>query len=167
MVMANIPMRSIWAISCAAIIMLAACGDASIDNPELNNPDRIASDIVQEEELPAIPSREQAKEPEEAKTETPEIRLPDPVKEDPPEETGTEVIEWGQEIDLAEMIAKARSGEIQEIQWHVMPNVLRAQTLDDRIFHLKNENKGVDLRNALIDAGVQIGSGGVIFRHVF
>jgi hypothetical protein len=61
----------------------------------------------------------------------------------------------------------AKSGRIQEIQWHVMPNVLRVLTLDGRIFHLKNENKGVDLRNMLIDAGVRIGKGGISFRHVF
>ena len=65
------------------------------------------------------------------------------------------------------MIAKAKSGEIREIEWHVMPNVLRAQTADNRIFHLKNENKGVDLRKKLMDAGVQVGDGGVLFRHVF
>lgn len=165
--MANIPTRSIWAILCLAIFMLAACGDSPIDDPELSKPETIAPDIVPKEELPAIHSTEQPKEPEEAITKIPEISSPDPAEEEIPEEAAEEEIEWGQEIDLAEMVAKAKSGEIQEIEWHVMPNVLRAQTSDDRIFHLKNENKGVDLRNTLIDAGVQIGSGGVIFRHVF
>ena len=165
--MVNIPMRSIWAILCLAIFMLAACGDSPIDNPELSKPETIAPDIAPKEELSAIASAEQPKVPEEAKAEIPEVSLPEFAEEESSKETAAEEIEWGQEINLAEMIAKAKSGEIQEIQWHVMPNVLRAQTLDDRIFHLKNENKGVDLRNTLINAGVQIGRGGVIFRHVF
>ena len=78
-----------------------------------------------------------------------------------------EEIEWGREIDLDEMIAMAQSGRIEEIQWHVMPNILRARAADGGIFHLRNENKGVDLRNTLINAGVRIGNEGIQFRHVF
>jgi hypothetical protein len=76
-------------------------------------------------------------------------------------------VDWGREIDLDEMIAMARGARIREIQWHVLPNILRAQTSDGEIFHLRNENKGVDLRNTLINAGVKVGKGGVLFRHVF
>lgn len=75
--------------------------------------------------------------------------------------------DWGSEVNLDEMIAMARKGEIVEIQWHVMPNVLRAQAADGKIYHLKNESKGVDLRNTLLKSGVTIGKGGVLFRHVF
>ena len=83
------------------------------------------------------------------------------------EKDASENPDWGSEVNLDEMIAMARKGEIVEIQWHVMPNVLRAQTADGKIYHLKNENKGVDLRNTLLESGVQIGKGGVLFRHVF
>ena len=76
-------------------------------------------------------------------------------------------VDWGREVNLDEMIAMAREDRIREIQWHVMPNILRAEASDGGVFHLRNENKGVDLRNTLIDAGVQIGKGGVLFRHVF
>ena len=76
-------------------------------------------------------------------------------------------IDWGREVSLDEMVAMAREGRIQEIQWHVMPNILRAKTSDDEIYHLRNENKGVDLRNTLIEAGVPVGKGGILFRHVF
>ena len=76
-------------------------------------------------------------------------------------------VDWGSEIDLNEMVAMAKEGRIDEIQWHVMPNILRAQTADARIFHIKNEDKGVDLRNTLINAGVKIGEGGVLFKHFF
>ena len=79
----------------------------------------------------------------------------------------SEDVDWGIEVNLEEMVAMAKQGQIVEIQWHVMPNILRAQTSDGRIFHLKNENKGVDLRNTLIEAGVKIGKGGIEFRHVF
>jgi len=75
--------------------------------------------------------------------------------------------DWGCEINVDEMITMAKKGRIVEIQWHVMPNVLRAQASDGNIYHLRNENKGVDLRNTLINAGVKIGKGGVLFRHVF
>ena len=76
-------------------------------------------------------------------------------------------VDWGREVYLNEMIEMAREDRIKEIQWHVMPNILRAETSDGNIYHLRNENKGVDLRNTLIDEGVRIGKGGVLFRHVF
>jgi hypothetical protein len=76
-------------------------------------------------------------------------------------------IDWGTEVTLDEMISMAKEGRIVEIQWHVMPNILRASTVDGAIYHLRNENKGVDLRSRLIDEGVQVGEGGVQFRHFF
>ena len=78
-----------------------------------------------------------------------------------------EEIEWGREVNLDEMIAMAQGGQIEEIQWHMLPNILRAQASDGGIFHLRNENKGVDLRKALLEAGVRLGKEGVLFRHVF
>ena len=79
----------------------------------------------------------------------------------------TEDVDWGLEVNLREMVEMARQGQIVEIQWHVLPNILRAQTSDGNIFHLRNENKGVDLRNTLIEEGIKIGRGGIEFRHVF
>lgn len=79
----------------------------------------------------------------------------------------SEKVNWGREITLDEIIAMAKGGQIEEIEWHVMPNILRAQASGGRIFHLRNENKGIDLRNKLLNAGVRIGNGGIIFRHVF
>ena len=76
-------------------------------------------------------------------------------------------VDWGREVNLDEMIAMARKDRIQGIQWHVMPNILRAEASDGEVFHLRNENKGVDLRNRLIDSGVRLGKKGVRFRHVF
>ena len=76
-------------------------------------------------------------------------------------------IDWGREVTLDEMISMAKEGRIVEIQWHVMPNILRARAADGTIYHLRNENKGVDLRSKLIEAGVQVGEGGLQFRHVF
>jgi hypothetical protein len=168
-------MQLIWIILSAAVFLLAACTENSIDSPELSNPETIAPDIVEKEESPMIPPDPQPPKSEERESKIAENPLPAPAEEAPPApaevqiptETSGEEIDWGQEIDLAEMIAKAKSGEIREIQWHVMPNVLRAQAFNNRIFHLKNENKGVDLRNTLIGAGVKVGRGGVTFRHVF
>ena len=91
------------------------------------------------------------------KTKTPNSRQEEPLVE----------VDWGLEVNLDEMIAMARQDRIREIQWHVMPNILRAEASDGEVFHLRNENKGVDLRNRLIDAGVGLGKNGVRFRHVF
>lgn len=80
---------------------------------------------------------------------------------------GSSVINWGNEVNLDQMIAMAKEGRIREIQWHVLPNILRAETGDGKFFHLKNENKGVDLRNTLIKSGIRIGDGGIQFKHLF
>ena len=159
--------QAISGIVCAAIFLLSACADSPVDRSESGNPKATVHDIAPGEELPRMPSTEKAKESEKPKTVIAENLLPDPTEEEPARATDDEDIDWGQEISLAEMVEKAKSGEIREIQWHVMPNVLRAQALDHRVFHLKNEDKGVDLRNTLMNAGVKIGEGGVIFRHVF
>lgn len=82
-------------------------------------------------------------------------------------DSGGMEIDWGREVTLDEMISMAKEGCIVEIQWHVMPNILRARAADGIMYHLRNENKGVDLRSKLIDAGVQVGEGGLQFRHVF
>jgi hypothetical protein len=93
----------------------------------------------------------------------------DTMDTSPPESVADtdEEIEWGREIGLDEMIEMARGGRIVEIQWHVIPNILRARASDGLIYHLRNEDKGVDLRNTLMEAGVKIGKDGVLFRHVF
>jgi hypothetical protein len=146
---------------------LSACADSSIDRAESGYPKTTVRDRAPEEKLSAIPPSEQREESQRPKTKIAENLSPDSAEEEPAKETDGEDIDWGQEIGLAEMIEKAKSGKIREIQWHVMPNVLRAETPDHRFFHLKNEDKGVDLRNTLMNAGVKIGKGGVFFRHVF
>jgi hypothetical protein len=76
-------------------------------------------------------------------------------------------IDWGRQVTLDEMMAMCREGKIVEIQWHVMPNILRARAQDGSLYHFPNANKGVDLRSRLIEAGVPIGEGGLQFHHVF
>lgn len=76
-------------------------------------------------------------------------------------------IDWGREVSLDEMIAMAKEGRLLEIQWHVMPNILRARASDGSMYHFRNENKGVDLKNRLIEEGVSIGKEGLQFRHFF
>ncbi len=167
--MANGLAQSILGILCTAIFLLAGCGDRSVNGPESRNPKSTAHDQTIEPigKLPEISSAAKPSESAKPQAEVPEKSPPDLAEEEPPKDAPIEEVEWGQEINLAEMIAKAKSGEIREIQWHVLPNILRAQDFDDRIFHLKNENKGVDLRNTLISAGVQIGKDGITFQHVF
>jgi hypothetical protein len=78
-----------------------------------------------------------------------------------------EKIDWGKETTAAGLIAMAKKGEIRGIQWHVMPNIFRAEAKDGKVYYIRNENKGIDLRGMLIKTGIPIGDGGVIFQHVF
>ncbi|MDM7996526.1 MAG: hypothetical protein QUT30_12695 [Acidobacteriota bacterium] len=92
---------------------------------------------------------------------------PDPLMVETPKNQDSGTINWGREATLDEIMAMAKNGEIQQIEWHVMPNVIRAQAADGRIFHIRNENKAIDMRNTLISAGINLGRDGIVFRHVF
>lgn len=122
-----------------AIFLLAASGEQSSGSPEAVKPKTAADVASQEEKLEDESQKEQA----------------------------FEDVDWGLEVNLDEMVAMAKKGQIVEIQWHIMPNILRAQASDGRIYHIRNENKGVDLRNTLINAGVKVGKEGVLFRYLF
>ncbi len=76
-------------------------------------------------------------------------------------------INWGREATAGDIVAMAKDGKIREIEWHIMPNILRALAWDGRIYYVKNANKGVDMRGMLLKKGVRVGKGGVEFRHVF
>jgi hypothetical protein len=118
-------------------------------------------DLRQEEPMPPAQSPVQAKKPAAPKGKPAELAgATQPEQE-------SEKVDWGREATAAEIIAMAKNGEIREIEWHVMPNILRALASDGRIFFVRNENKGMDMRGLLIKAGVQVGNGGVTFRHVF
>ena len=147
-----------------AVFLLAACGEQSSGNSEAGKPE-IAADVAsQKEKLPAVSS---PAEPEKSGPKPREIIPADPPEDESQKEQAFEDVDWGREVNLDEMIAMAKKGRIVEIQWHVMPNILRARASDGRIYHLRNENKGVDLRNTLIKAGVKVGKEGVLFRYLF
>jgi hypothetical protein len=78
-----------------------------------------------------------------------------------------EKIDWGKEATAGEVVAMAKSGDIREIEWHIMPNILRAVASDGRFFFVRNENNGFDMRGMLVKSGVQVGKGGIPFNHVF
>jgi len=122
-----------------AIFLPAACGEQSSASPEADKP-KIAADVASQEEK---------------------------LEDEHQKEQAFEDVDWGLEVNLDEMVAMAKKGQIVEIQWHIMPNILRAQASDGRIYHIRNENKGVDLRNTLINAGVKVGKEGVLFRYLF
>ena len=165
--MRNRDIQLILGILLATAFLLTGCGEQPAGRPEAAKPKAIATAAQPEDPMPEIPSASKPLEPEENESVHPQSALPDPIEDEFATEANNDDIEWGTEVDLEEMISMAKSGKIREIQWHVMPNILRAEALDNRIFHLRNENKGVDLRNALINAGVRVGKGGIIFRHVF
>jgi hypothetical protein len=159
--------RLFLVIPLPAILLLAACGEQSGGSPEAGKP-KIAADIVsQDEKLPAISSPAEPVDPEKSEPKPREIIPADPPENGSQKGRAFEDVDWGREINLDKMITMAKKGQIVEIQWHVMPNILRAQASDGRIYHIRNENKGVDLRNTLINAGVKIGKEGVLFRYLF
>jgi hypothetical protein len=122
-----------------AIFPLAAWGEQSSGSPDAGKP-TIAADVAsQKEKLDDGSQKEQA----------------------------FENVNWGLEVNLDELVAMAKKGQIVEIQWHIMHNILRAHASDGRIYHIRNENKGIDLRKTLINAGVKIGKEGVLFRYLF
>jgi hypothetical protein len=160
----TIPKRTLLLLT--AMLLSAGCGSRPSGNAEESNTSAVVLDP------------DQAVEPEStsiAETNKSEVLRAEPVQTAPHEpaensasgESSSEEIDWGREVGLEAMIAMAKEGRIEEIQWHVMPNILRAKAKDGEIYHLRNENKGVDLRNTLLDAGVKIGKGGLRFQHVF
>lgn len=160
-------MHSIWIVALLTIFLLAACGSQPAGSPETGIGKAMPQDFQKEEELPPVHSAAQPKEPAGPEVRRAKFSSPDPTPDEAPKNQALEKVDWGREITLNGIIAMAQSGQIQEIEWHVMPNVIRVLASDGGLFHFRNENKGVDLRNALINSGIQIGKGGVIFRHVF
>jgi hypothetical protein len=94
-------------------------------------------------------------------------KLPAPAAGQIAEADEFKKINWGQEATVTEIVTMAKAGKIREIEWHIMPNILRAVASDGRIYYVKNANKGVDMRGLLLKEGVRVGKGGVEFRHVF
>ena len=63
------------------------------------------------------------------------IPSPDPAPDEAPRDQALEKVDWGREITLNGIMAMAQSGQIQEIEWHVMPNIIRVLASDGSLFH--------------------------------
>jgi hypothetical protein len=160
-------MQSTLMVALLIIFLLAACGSQPAGSPEADKIRAMPQDLQKENKLRSAHSAAQPKEPAGREVKRAKFSSPDAAPDEAPKDQNLEKVDWGREITLNGIIAMAQSGEIQEIEWHVMPNIIRVLALDGSLFHFRNENKGVDLRNTLIGAGIRIGKGGVIFRHVF
>lgn len=159
--------RPVFAIASLMMFLAAACGTRPIDTRESEKTDPPPMNIQKERTPQPVPPPARQAESAGHRAKPATIPPPDPLPDEAPSNDAVRKIDWGREATLEEIIAMAKSDQIQQIEWHVMPNIVRAQTRDNRIFHIRNENKGIDARKALIDAGIRIGSGGVAFRHVF
>ena len=160
-------MQSTLIVALLTIFLLAACGSQPAGSPEANKIKAMPQDLQKEKELRPVHSAAQPKEPAGPEVKRAKLSSLDPAPDEAPKDQALEKVDWGREITLNGIFTMAQSGQIQEIEWHVMPNIIRILASDGNIFHFRNENKGVDLRNTLINAGIRIGKGGVIFRHVF
>ncbi len=83
------------------------------------------------------------------------------------EENGAAPIDWGQEVGQQEMLELAHSGNVLEIQWHVMPNVVRILMKDGKIYHFMNDRVSIDIAKFLEKQGVKTGKGGIPLRYSF
>jgi thiamine biosynthesis protein ThiC len=88
-------------------------------------------------------------------------------EDEPGSEEGAEEIDWGEEIGLDTVIELAKRDDLVEIQWHVMPNIIRVLIADGSIYHFRNENSGIDIIRTLENAGITVGKGGVTVRFSF
>ena len=149
------------------LFLAAACGNHPAGAPEAEKTKAASAGIPKEKESPSVSLPAQQTESAGSKVKPTKIPSSVPLAGETPKDNAFIKIDWGREATLEEIIAMAKSGEIQQIEWHVMPNIIRAQASDGRIFHIRNENKGIDIRNVLINAGIHIGKGGVDFRHMF
>lgn len=148
------------------MFLVTACGDHPAPGPDAAKanaaPQSVQRKVEPPQQSPAAHPKESVK-PKERPPKTPpngssiEDTTPDNFVE----------IDWGREVSLDEIMGMAKSGRIQEIEWHVMPNIIRILTVDGKVFHLRNEDKGIDIRNTLINAGIRIGKDGINLRHVF
>ena len=160
-------MHSTLIVALLTIFLLAACGSQPAGSPDAGKMRAMPQNLQKEEELRPVHSSTQPKERAEPEVRRAKLSSPDPAPDEAPKDQDLEKVDWGRGITLDGIIAMAQSGRIKEIEWHVMPNIIRIFASDGSFFHFRNENKGVDLRNTLINSGIRIGKGGIIFRHVF
>jgi hypothetical protein len=166
-VISNELMRPTFAIALLIIFLAAACGSRPAAAPEAEKTKAIPAGIQEEKEPQSVSLPAQRTESAARKVQPTKIPSPDPLAGEAPRDHALDKIDWGREATLDEIIAMAKRGEIQQIEWHVMPNIIRAEAPDGRILHIRNENKGIDIRSTLINAGIRLGKGGIGFRHVF
>jgi hypothetical protein len=163
----NKSIRPIFAIALLGICLVVACESRPGGSPEAERTNAVPVDSRKTKEqqaapLPARPMESAGRKIQRAKTQT-----SNPLTDETPSESALDKIDWGQETALDEFIAMAKSGGFHQVEWHVMPNIIRAQTPDGRVFHIRNESKEIDIRNTLIKAGIQVGKGGINLRYVF
>jgi len=160
-------MRPTSAIEFLILLLAVACATRPAGVPEEENTKALPVSVQKEPESKAVPLAVQRMESTGSKVKPTKRPFPDPLSGEPYGGKVVAKIDWGREATLDEIIAMAKNSEILQIEWHVMPNIIRAQAADGRVFHIRNENKGIDIRNKLIDAGVDIGKSGINFRYVF
>jgi len=159
--------RLIFGIALLIIFLAVACATRPAGDPEAEKTKSIPASIEKIKESPSVSLPAQRIKSAGGKVKSAIRPSPDLPTGETPREDASNKIDWGREATLDEIMAMAKGGEIQKIEWHVMPNVIRAQALDGRIYHIRNENKGIDIRDTLTNAGIHPGKGGIVFRHVF
>jgi hypothetical protein len=150
-----------------AILLSAGCGSHPAGSPEAESIGLTSKHTQEKAPQSSTSAIAQSKEPAEANEGQIKFQSPNPAQDKPSVSKSSDKVNWGREITLEEILSMAKAGELKEIEWHVMPNIIRLFAWDGRVFHFRNENKGVDLRNVLINQGIQLGKDGVVFRHVF
>lgn len=163
----NALIRPAFAIVSLILLLVVACTTHPADTPEAEKTSALPGRILEAKKPQSVPLPARRMESAGSKLKPAKGPSPDPSTDETQKNHASDNIDWGREAALDEIMAMAKNSEIQQIEWHVMPNVIRAQAVDGRVLHIKNENKGIDIRNTLIKAGINLGKGGIVFRHVF
>ena len=161
------PLQLVLIVALPTVFLSAGCGKQSGRGPESSQIGEMPRELLDNRGPRPAHSFTKSKEAAEIKAKRARSSTPEPVSDEIPKDQDFEKVVWGREIMLDEIFAMAYSGRIREMEWHVMPNIIRIIAMDGGFSHFRNEDKGADLRNMLINAGVRIGEGGIVFRHVF
>lgn len=145
--------------------ILLGCTSSTTANPTPSSQVGVTSDKQEPTNTPFVTSDQQKSTNTPAVTPSPlDPKFVDPWSEEAAE---VEVIDWGSKISMEEVIVLAKSEDLFEIQWHVMPNVVRVLMQDGSIYHFENANIGIDIEKTLNDAGVKTRKGGISLRYSF
>jgi len=125
--MSDRAIQTLLMILLQAIFLSVGCGNQSADMTEDGKARAVTQDSRQEEELFATASSMEPTKSNGSQDKPIQGTLSETAKKESLPQQSLGEVDWGREVDLDQMIVMAKKGQIVEIQWHIMPNILRAE----------------------------------------